>query len=107
MLYAMKPYNIGIMDTLGLDVLSFIERLSFLQRLKCTSIIKRASKCVLCREGFFYCVLYSEYPYKMVSRDLANVCVWFGRIHTIKLHVAIDATPTSCLGFWVRVSRST
>ena len=48
------------MDPFGLVILLFIERLSSLQRLKCTGIIEKGPQSVSFIERFFF--LYSECP---------------------------------------------
>ena len=54
-------WSLRIVDTLGPAILSFIERLSSLWRLRCTSVIEKGPQIVSSIERFFfYCVLYSE-----------------------------------------------
>ena len=70
-------WNLWIMDTLGPVILSFIERLSSLQRLKCTSIIEKGLKvCPLyVREYFFYCVLYQRFYCRPCHALVSSRCM--------------------------------
>ena len=67
------------MDTLGPDILSFIERLSSLLMLKMyiywynRKVDFGTLKCVLYRKVFFYCVLRSECP-------LSEVPLYIGKL---------------------------